>query len=672
MSLLMLHSGLVTRVLRHLVGVIIMAGAALAATAARPNVIIITVDTTRADRMGFLGSQRGLTPNLDAVARQGVVFGRAYSHVPLTTPSHTTIFTGTYPQFNHIDDFGIPLGKDLPFLPQILHDQGYKTAAFVGSVVLDPLAGGAPGFDRGFDLYDAGFHRARPGEEGTPMIERRGGEVVDRALAWLAANPAQPFFVWIHLYDPHIPYEPPEPFLSRYPSTPYDGEIAYADSVLGILFDQLRSRGLYDGTLIAMAADHGEAFGEHGERTHGIFLYDETIHVPLLFKMPDKRYAGQRVDTRAGLVDILPTVLEVVGLPTPKEVQGESLVALMNNANPPDGKTRAAPDRPAYAETDYPHHFGATPLRAMRTGKYLFVEAPRKELYDQSTDPGAERNLSSSSPAVTQALTSRLDTFRDKTRRTGVSAEGKIDPQLAQQLAALGYVSSSDTEPSTGTGGADPKDKIEFANLLQDALLAEEDGRTDQAIQMLQQVLAKEPNVEIAYATLGHAYRQQKDYDKALWAMRKAVELRPNSVMDHYELGMTLFAMGDYAAAKTEFETAFAKSPSTPNEHSLANLHFTLAAVYDRMGRGDEAVKELKMAIQLEPNDYDSNSTLGRVLLKQGNAAAALPYLQKALEVRPNFADAHYYLADAYFQLGQPGESLRERLAGKSLQGFGK
>src|SRR2546422_956346 len=243
-----------------------------------PNIVLITLDTTRADRMGFLGSDRGLTPNLDSLARQSRVFSRAYSQIPLTTPSHATILTGTYPQFHHVNYMDDLLGTALPFLPDILHHNGYRTGAFVGGLVLDPKKL-AQGFERAFDTYDAGFHRRGMGGDRYQSLERRGGEAVARALAWLSKPSAKPFFLWVHLYDPHDPYDPPEPFKSRYQAQPYDGDVAYTDFVVGKLLAALRARGLFDSTLIAVMADHGEAFGEHGEKHHGIFLYDETIHV---------------------------------------------------------------------------------------------------------------------------------------------------------------------------------------------------------------------------------------------------------------------------------------------------------------------------------------------------------------------------------------------------------
>src|ERR1700686_2819753 len=348
---------------------------------AHPNIILITLDTTRADRMGFLGSKRGLTPNLDAMARQGVVFTRAYAHVPITTASHTTILTGTYPQFNRVDDFGIPLSPRLPYLPDLLHAQGYHSGAFVGSLILDPLDGTAPGFDRGFEIYDAGFHLRRHGMDRYNSVERRAGDVVNHALAWLSQLPNGPFFLWVHLYDAHDPYDPPAPFKARFASQPYDGEIAYADSAVGKLIDELRKHGLYDETLIAVMADHGESLGAHGENTHGIFLYDETLPVPLLVKLPANRDAGKRIETRARLVDVTPTILQTAGVAIPPDVQGESLVGLVAAASrrPPQA-TGETPDRSAYAETDYPHRaFGWSSLRALRTGKYIFIQSPDRE-----------------------------------------------------------------------------------------------------------------------------------------------------------------------------------------------------------------------------------------------------------------------------------------------------
>jgi arylsulfatase A-like enzyme len=470
-------------------------------------IVLITLDTTRADRMGFLGSQSGLTPHLDALARDGVVFTHAYAQVPVTSASHATILTGTYPQFHQVNDAGIPLRKEAPYAPEIFRRNRYQTAAFVGCVILDPKAGGAPGFDRGFDTYDAGFHARRPGEDRFQALERRGADVVTHAITWLDRHAGAPVFLWVHLYDPHAPYDPPEPFKSRYAADPYDGEVAYADSVVGKLLDQLRAKNLYHGALLAVMADHGEAFGEHGERGHGTFLYDPTIHVPLLLKLPGGRFARKQIDTRVELADVLPTILQAAGLPVPAAVQGKSLLPLLTLAQGAGGKRPSDSPQPAYAETDYPHRaYGWSSLRALRTGKYLFIQAPHLELYDESSDPGAEHNLAGTSAAVTQALTTQLETFRRQTSAPGAAPQAGIDPHREEQLRALGYVSSSNQQTNAGTEqtGPDPKDKIETANQMTEASLALEDGHYQEAIALLQKVVARDPLVSAAYATLGN------------------------------------------------------------------------------------------------------------------------------------------------------------------------
>jgi arylsulfatase A-like enzyme len=633
---------------------------------------LITLDTTRADRMGFLGSKRGLTPNLDALARQSVVFTHAYSQIPLTTASHATILTGTYPQYHQVNDFGVPLAEDLPYAPYIFRGNGYHTAAFVGSLVLDPATRSAPGFERGFDTYDADFHRRRVGEDRYQSIERRAGEVVGRTLDWLTTHHEGPFFVWIHLYDAHDPYDPPSPYKTRYASAPYDGEIAYEDAAVGKFLSWLRLRGLYDGTLIAVMADHGEALGEHGEATHGIFLYDETIHVPLLFKLPGSRSAGTRVDTRAGLVDVLPTILQASGIAVPQEVQGESLLSLLKAV--PVGKAGAAAsktpeashDRPAYAESDYPHRtFGWSSLRSLRTGKYLFVEAPRKELYDQSLDPKAEHNLSTTSAAVANTLDAQLEAFRQKTSSTKEAPKVAPDPGLQERLAALGYVatdSSSSSMPGIKDTGADPKDKAEVVNLLHRAEMLKEDSHFQEAVPLLEQVIALEPSLPITYLQLGTALTSLKNYEKAVPVLRKAVEMRPDLTIPRYQLGSALFETGDFAGAIADFETTVARSPNWPE------AHLSLATAYARTDRLTDAIPEYEKVIELRPNHYSAHLLLGRAQTLTGSPALALPNLLKAAELQPKSPEPHRFLADAYAQLGQQADETRERAEAQRLR----
>ncbi len=613
--------------------------------------------------MGFLGSPRGLSPNLDVLAHQSVVFTHAYSQVPLTTPSHATILTGTYPQFHQVNDFGVPLAPDLPYAPDIFRGRGYHTAAFVGSLVLDPGAGSAPGFDRGFDTYDAGFHRRRLGEDRYQAIERRGGEVVAHALAWLTQHPKGPFFIWVHLYDAHDPYDPPEPYKSRYASVPYDGEIAYVDSALGKLLGYLREHGLYPGSLIAVMADHGEALGDHGESTHGIFLYDETIRVPLLIKLPGERAAGKHIESRVGLVDVLPTLLQAAGFTVPREIQGQSLLTLLKPASAGNAATTKdsalSLERTAYAETDYPHRsFGWSSLRAWRSGRYLYVEAPHRELYDQLADPKAEHNLWAKSSAVGDTLSRQLEAFRQTTTRFREAPRVSMDPELQEKLSALGYVawdSSSSTMPGIKDSGADPKDKIQVVNLLHRAEMLAEEMHYAEAVPLLEQAIANERDLPIAYLQLGTALTFLKNYEKAVPVLQKAVVLRPDLPIPRYQLGSALFETGDFAAAALQFEAAIARSPRWPE------ARFSLATAYARADRLPDAIKEYEQVIELRPNHYAAHLLLGRALALSGNPAAALPNLTKAAELQPASPEPHRFLADAYAQLGQQADAEREQ-----------
>jgi arylsulfatase A-like enzyme/Flp pilus assembly protein TadD len=624
-----------------------------------PNIIFITVDTTRADRMGFLGNTHGLTPNLDALARQGVVFEKAYAQAPLTPVSHATIFTGTYPQFHTVTDFGHPLPALLPYVPEILSKSGYHTAAFIGSLILDPKANMAPGFDRGFNFFDAGFHiKHDPDESRYDTIERRAGDVVGHAITWLKKNPTSPFFIWVHLYDPHAPYDPPAPYDKRF-ADPYDGEIAYADASLGKLFDYLRQHGLYDRALIVVMSDHGESLGAHGESMHGIFLYDETIRVPLLFKLPGEVLARRRVSTRVRLVDVAPTLLSMLSLPLPPTFQGESLVPLMK------ASSKVATDLPAYSETDYPHRaFGWSSLRSLRENKYLFVRAPKRELYDQSQDKGAEHNLAVSSPAVADTLQSQLNDFRDKTssyKEKPVPAA--LTSEQKENLSALGYAASNSSDQSSDPlQGADPKDKIGISNTLHEGMIAAEDGRYREAIPLLKHVLEDSPSITVAQLQLGVALARLKQYPEAIAALHKAVELMPDSVQAQYELGLALFEAGAWQDSVTYFEFVAKQRPKWPD------AQYSLASVYARTQHVPQAVELLHSVLQLNPEHFRANLLLGRILTLQHNPQEALPYLKKAAAAEPDNFEPHAFLADALDQLGESQTAAIERKRAEALQ----
>jgi choline-sulfatase len=641
--------------------------------AALPNIVLITVDTTRADRMGFLGSQRGLTPNLDKLASDSAVFTHAYSQAPLTAPSHASILTGTYPQFHQVSDFQLPLNRNLPYAPALLKASGYHTAAFLGALVLDPSLELAVGFDRGFDTYDAGFHMSARGETRYKSVERRGSEVVAHALAWLNDHPKGPFFIWVHLYDAHEPYDPPEPFKTQYKSAPYDGEIAYVDSVVGTLLAELRTRGLYDGTLIALMADHGESLGAHGEESHGFFLYDETIHVPLLFKLPGEHPVGERIEKPVALVDVLPTVLQTVGIEIPKEVQGATLRGLMKTATPAAGTEAQAanppappPDRPLYAETDYGRTaFGWSSVRSLRTGKYLFIEAPRRELYDQAADPAAAHNLAASSKAVADTLQGRLDSFREKTSNTAAAPKSVANPESQAKLVALGYMGSG-SAVATANGGAvagvDPKDKIEIGNLVSQANFLLEDWRFDDAIPLLQKIIAREPGMATLYTKLGMSQMILGRPEAAVPPLRKVVELNPDSPDGYFNLGNAMMRAKDYEGALAQYKILSQKDPGFWEAHLLQ------AMANARLNRVPETIAQCEIVLKVAPDHFGTNMILGRSLLRKGDAEAAIPKLQKAASIQPQSPEPHIALANAYTALGREADATREREEGQRLQ----
>jgi tetratricopeptide (TPR) repeat protein len=476
-------------------------------------------------------------------------------------------------------------------------------------------------------------------------------------------------FMWVHLYDAHDPYDPPEPYKTRYAATPYNGEIAYVDSVVGTLLARLKKQGLYDGALIAVMADHGEALGDHGEITHGIFLYDETIHVPLLVKLPHERAAATRVDARVGLVDVMPTMLEVAGIAIPSAVQGESLLRLLPAAaaSASGEKSPETPrDRAVYSESDYPHRtFGWSSLRALRTGKYLYVDAPRKELYDQTGDPNAEHNLSATSVAVTNTLASQLEAFRIKTSTTKEAPKVAVDPGLQERLNALGYVatdSSSQAMPGITETGADPKDKVQIVNLLHRAEMLKEETHFQEAVPLLEQVIALEPGLPITYLQLGTALVSLQEYEKAVPILRKAVEMRPDLTVPRFQLGSSLFETGDFAGATAQFETAIERSPN------WAEAHFSLATAYARENRYPDAIAEYQKVVELRPNHYSAHLLLGRAQELSGNPTAAIPNLMRAAEIQPKSPEPHRFLAEAYAQMGQQGDADRERAAAQRLR----
>ncbi|MFY9559674.1 MAG: sulfatase-like hydrolase/transferase [Terriglobales bacterium] len=555
----------------------------LAAAAPKPNLVLITLDSTRADRMGFL-AKGGITPNLDHLAGESLVFEHASAQAPATVVSHATILSGAYPQSTGMSEIGGTLPSSLPFLPDLLRAQGYRTAAFVGSIQLDPRNGLAQGFDRGFQTYDAGFRPASVGtglgpvpagrspaasRSANALMQRFADQVVARAIAWLARNPQGPVFIWIHLNDPAAP------------NASYNAAVTAADAAIGKLLTFLKQQKLYANTAILVVADHGESLGAHGEDAHGIFLYDETIHVPLLLKLPENQPAAKRVTTKVRLVDIAPTLLEVAAIPVPSQMQGQSLLRI--------AKASGSADQPVYSRSDLPQRgFGWSALESWRAGKYLYIRAPKPELYDLTADPGATRNLAQSSKATLDTMAAQLESFDRRFSGEGAKASGtQLSSSEMQKLASLGYVGlQKSAGASTAATGTDPKDKISAANKVIESVLTFERGNADHAIAMLTIATSAEPGLYLAEYTLGTALALKGQHAEAAKHLHKAIELQPDSAWAHYQMGASLLKTGDFKTAAIHLEIAAGRLSE------FAPAHMALAEAYEHLGRAEDAKRE--------------------------------------------------------------------------------
>ena len=491
---------------------------------------------------------------------------QAFAQAPATVVSTATILTGTYPQTHQASEFAVPLASALPYLPDLLRAGGYRTGAFVGSILLDPRSGPFQGYDRGFDVYDAGFHQPQRGESRFQSVERHGDQVVTRAIHWLAANKQRPLFLWVHLHDAHAPY------------VSYDRAIAAADAAVGKLVTFLRSQSLYDDSLIVIASSHGENLGAHGEDTHGIFLYDETIHVPLVVKLPRNRMAGKQVKNRARLLDIAPTVLAEAGIPIPAQMQGQSLMRVAQSSS--------QADQPAYARSDLPRlGFGCSEIESWRAGKYLYIRAPKPELYDLSLDPNATRNLAQSAKATLETIASQLQSLDNYlTDETGKSTSSGLTSSEMQKLASLGYVGlqKGGTGVNAATEGTDPKDNIATINKTLAAFIEVDDGSPEKAIP----VFAAQPASYFEQFGMGLALIQQQKFAEAIGFLHKAIELQPDSAWAHYQMGLSLMRTGDFKTSAVHLEIASGRLPG------FSALHSLLAEVYEHQGRSSDAAHE--------------------------------------------------------------------------------
>ena len=516
----------------------------------RLNVLLVTLDTTRADRLGCYGYIGGKTPNLDALAAAGVLFQNVYAQVPLTLPSHCSIMTGTTPLVHGVhNNGGYVLSPERTTLAEMLKARGCRTAAFVASFSVDSRFG----LDQGFDLYDDSFEA---GQAFKPVnSERRADAVVALFAAWLDGRGEEPFFAWVHFFDPHLPYRPPAPYDREFSSNPYDGEVAFMDEAIGTVVGKLREKNLLERTLVVVAGDHGEAFGEKIETGHGVFLYDQTLKVPLIMCAPGHLAGGKVVPSRVRLTDIVPTVLDMVGLPVPAEVEGQSLVPLVG------GKKER--DRETYIETFYPReNYGWSELVGLVSDDWKYIRAPKPELYDLKADPAETRNEAGSAGKIVAGLDRKLE---DLVRKSAGVAEGlnrALTAEEQERLRSLGYVNFSGG--GAASSASDPKDKLDVLKLAQLAEGYELDGRTAEARDAYARLLELVPESPASYVNLALSEARLKEFDAAIATLRLGTERMPDSAVLHVRLGHTYLVTGRAAEALASMDRVIALEPAMP------------------------------------------------------------------------------------------------------------
>lgn len=636
-----------------------MPGASATATrAGKPNVILITIDTLRADHVGCYGAQNVKTPTLDGLARDGVVFERAISQVPLTWPSHAVILTGTYPFQNGVQDFtGEPLGDKFRSVAQSLRSAGYTTGAVVSSFVLDRSWGLA----RGFDYYDDAFAASEFQTKDISLVERKAGDSIAHAITWLkktSLSTAQrrPFFLWLHLYDPHSPYDPPEPFHSEYSGHLYDGEIAYADHELGKLIAWLKQNHAYDSSLIVMLSDHGESLGEHGEDEHGFFVYNATVHVPLIVKPP----AGSgilpgRKSAPVEIAAVAPTLLELSGL---KSIGvRDAIWTQFQDSGLFEGKTGK---EPAYSETFYPFSsFGWSPLHALETEGLHFIDAPRPELYDLKTDPGETRNIAAEQPATVAVLQEKLkallarNPFGEREGKPNAGA-GNLTPDAQAKLRALGYFGFRATvsPEALKQGLADPKDKLWEFNAILKAGDAFQAGNWETGEALLAKVQEQDPKLYVVPFMLGESAAKRGDWERAAGEFRRCLELNPN--FDNAMTGMAraLGKLGRTDEARLLLQKAIDNNPQNYGAWHQKGLLETAGS--------ETAETDFKRAIAIQPNFSLAQRELGMVFFQQKEYSLAAVHLEKALALGLDEARLHNYLGICYAQTNRLEKALRE------------
>lgn len=602
------------------------------------NIILFTVDTLRADHLECYGYDLVKTPHINRLAREGTLFDYNIVQAPLTLPSHSSILTGMNPLYHGVrDNGGFYLEESHITLAEVLKSRGYSTAAFVAAFVLDSRWG----IDQGFDFYYDNFDLTKYKKASLDSVQRRGDEVISEAYKWLENHSQEKFFAWIHLYDPHTPYDPPEPYKAKYKGRPfglYDGEIAYVDQLMGEFRSFMEEKNLMDKTLIIFTSDHGESLGEHKESAHGFFIYDSDIRVPLIIRFSENTLAGRRIASQVRSIDIMPTILNLIGERIPENVQGESLLPLLIGKKQDEYL-------PAYSETYWPNfHYGWSDLKSIRKERYKFIDAPRPELYDILDDPGEIHNLIDKKASLGHELKRELDALIARYSKEGIEEKGpkKIDNDSLIKLQALGYIGSFYTPAKRkGEKLSDPKDKIELYNEIKVAQFLVTEEKMEQAEKKIKDVLSKDASVLEARYILGNIYSKQKKYDQAIEEYKKALEVNP----EYYE---TIFALAlAYKDAKRYDEAipGFKRLIDLDPRDTKPLLH--LGDIYEERGELDEAMRHLKSAVAIDPEAPVFHNKLGAVYLKREMYEEAEIEIRKALSIERSvpLLNAHFNMA---------------------------